>query len=119
MKVISVAAVAAAFAVPSAAFGEDATYDENQNWLNAWGQTQKDFTDPGETAGTVINSAANAATNARTRALPSRAPTSSTTGPGPAIPTASCVTPTAPQPPPTTTAMRAWFSTPSSSRAAE
>ena len=65
MKVISVAAVAAAFAVPSAALGEDATYDENQNWLNAWGQTQKDFTDPGETAGTVVNSAQNAAANAQ------------------------------------------------------
>ena len=65
MKVISVLAVAAALTTPSLAFGEDATYDETQNWLNAWGQTQKDFTDPAETAGTIVNSAGNAAANAQ------------------------------------------------------
>ena len=59
------AAITAALAAPSMALGEDPTYDENQNWLAAWGQTQKDFTDPGETAGTVVNSARNAATNAQ------------------------------------------------------
>src|SRR5688500_18348678 len=65
MRRIITAACAAVLAVPAAAAGEDATYDENQNWLAAWGQTQKDFTDPGETAGTVLNSARNAAANAQ------------------------------------------------------
>ena len=50
VKLMIVAAITAALAAPSMALGEDPTYDENQNWLAAWGQTQKDFTDPGETA---------------------------------------------------------------------
>ena len=65
MKPIIVAGAIAAMATPSLALAEDATYDENQNWLAAWGQTQKDFTDPGETAGTVVNSGRNAAANAQ------------------------------------------------------
>jgi pimeloyl-ACP methyl ester carboxylesterase len=65
VKLIGIAATAAALALPSLAVAEDATYDETQNWLAAWGQTQKDFTDPAETGGTVVNSAGNAAANAQ------------------------------------------------------
>src|SRR3712207_2709302 len=49
VKPIIAAAVAAAIASPSLALAEDATYDETTNWQNAWGQTQKDWTDPAET----------------------------------------------------------------------
>ena len=68
MKLIGIAAAAAALALPSLAVAEDATYDETQNWLAAWGQTQKDMTDPSETAGTYVNSAGNAAANAAVEA---------------------------------------------------
>lgn len=65
MKLMITAAAVAALVSPSLALGEDATYDETQNWLNAWGQTQKDWTDPAETGGTVVNSAGNVAANAQ------------------------------------------------------
>ena len=73
MKRIIVAAAAMAL-TPGLAVAEDATYDETQNWLNAWGQTQKDWTDPTETAGTVVNSARNAATNAQDPGAPEQGP---------------------------------------------
>ena len=92
MKLIGIAAAAAALALPSLALGEDATYDETQNWLAAWGQTQKDWTDPAETGGTVVNSAGNAAANAQDPNAPSRALTSFTSGRGREIPTASRAT---------------------------
>ena len=74
MKLIGIAAAAAALALPSLALAEDATYDETQNWLAAWGQTQKDWTDPAETGGSVINSGANAAANAQDPDAPQQGP---------------------------------------------
>ena len=74
MKRIIVAAAVGAALTPGLAVAEDATYDETQNWLAAWGQTQKDWTDPAETAGTFVNSARNAAANAQDPNAPAQGP---------------------------------------------
>jgi len=41
VKLIGIAAVAAALALPSLALGEDTTYDETQNWLAAWARHRR------------------------------------------------------------------------------
>ena len=61
--IIALTATAAALATATAAQAQDPAYSEPNNWLQAWGQTQKDFGDPDETSATVVNSANNAVVN--------------------------------------------------------
>lgn len=50
---------AAAISLVAASGASAQGYDETQNWLGAYGQTQKDWSDPEETAGVVALSAEN------------------------------------------------------------